>query len=287
MPGFVDLERVRRNFRRAAPGYGEADVLAREVDARMQERLDYVRLEPECIVDLGCGPGLSFSGLQRRYPAARCVGLDQEAAMLPGVSEVRGWRRFLAGGRTRSLAYVVGDATRLPLRSRSVDLVWSNLLLPWLEAPQPLFREALRSLKIGGLLMFSSLGPDTLKELRAGFGDGYAHTQRFADMHDLGDMLVEAGFADPVVDMEVITFTYADLPALLADLRAAGATCAMRDRRRGLAGRGLWQGLQRHYEGLRCAGRLPATFEIIYGHAWKPAPRQLEDGRSIIHFARR
>lgn len=287
MTDFLDLERVRHNFRRAAPGYARADFLAREIDGRMQERLDYVRLTPEWIVDLGCGPGLSLPGLQQRYPAARCLGLDQEIAMLPGAARPQGWRRWLRGGREREPAYVAGDACCLPLRSRSADLVWSNLLLPWLEEPRPLFREALRSLKVGGLLMFSTLGPDTLKELRAGFRDGYAHTQRFADMHDLGDMLVETGFADPVVDMEVITLTYPDLPALLADLRAAGATCAMRDRRRGLAGRGLLQGLEHHFESLRRDGRLPVTFEIIYGHAWRPEPRQIEDGRSIIRFAGR
>lgn len=287
MTDFLDLEQVRRNFRRAAPGYAGADFLAREIDARMQERLDYVRLTPGWIVDLGCGPGLSLSGLQQRYPAARCLGLDQERAMLPGVAQAQGWRRWLGAGRERQPAYLVGDANRLPLGARTVGLLWSNLLLPWLEEPRPFFREALRTLEVGGLLMFSTLGPDTLKELRAGFRDGHAHLQRFADMHDLGDMLLEIGFADPVVDMEVITLTYQDLPALVADLRAAGARCAMRDRRRGLAGRSLWQGLQAHYEALRQDGRLPATFEVIYGHAWKPEPRQIEDGRSIIRFAGR
>lgn len=283
---FVDKAQVRRNFRRVAATYAASDFLAREVDGRMQERLDYVRLTPAWIADLGCGPGLSLPGLQARYPEARILGLDQEAAMLHWARRHSGWRRWL-GARPRQQG-VQAEAAALPLRRASIDLAWANLLLPWLDAPLPFFGEVHASLKVGGLFMFSSLGPDTLKELRGGFADGYAHTQRFADMHDLGDMLLEAGFADPVVDMEVLTLTYADVQGLLADLRAAGATCAMRDRRRGLAGRQLLKQLMSHYEALRNAdGRLPATFEIIYGHAWKPAPRQLADGRAIIRFERR
>lgn len=287
MAEFIDRARVRRNFRRVAGSYAQADFLAREVDARMQERLDYVRLEPRWIADLGCGPGLSLPGLQARYPQACCLGLDQEAAMLPRDSRPGGWRRWF--GRSQGAAsFAVATAEQLPLAPGRLDLAWANMLLPWLEEPRPLFREVLGSLRVGGLLMFSTLGPDTLRELRGGFRDGYAHTQRFADMHDLGDMLLESGFADPVVDMEVITLTYADLDTLLADLRGAGAGCAMEDRRRSLAGRGLRQALEAHYETWRRPdGRLPATFEVIYGHAWKPEPRQIADGRSIIRFERR
>ncbi len=288
MADFVDRARVRRNFHQVAETYAQADVLAREVDGRMQERLDYVRLTPEWAVDLGCGPGLSLAGLQARYPGVRCLGLDQEAAMLPAAKPQSAWRRWF-GAHAAGPHFLAGRAEQLPLASRSVDLIWSNMLLPWLEEPRPLFAEALRSLKVGGLLMFSTLGPDTLQELRAGFADGYAHTQRFADMHDLGDMLLETGFADPVVDMEVITLTYPDLKALVQDLRQAGASCAMEDRRRGLMGRQVLAQLEQHCQALqqqREDGRLPATFEIIYGHAWKPEPKQIADGRSIIRFGK-
>ncbi|MDX9943881.1 MAG: malonyl-[acyl-carrier protein] O-methyltransferase BioC, partial [Azonexus sp.] len=139
---------------------------------------------------------------------------------------------------------------------------------------------------LGGLLMFSTLGPDTLTELRQSFADGYAHTQRFTDMHDLGDMLVECGFADPVMDMERITLTYADLEALLHDLRAAGGSCAMKAGRHGLTGRSRWEAVRASYRKLQQEGRLPATFEVIYGHAWKVAPKQTADGRAIIRFER-
>jgi len=141
-------------------------------------------------------------------------------------------------------------------------------------------------LEVGGLLMFSTLGPDTLKELRAAFADGYAHTQRFIDMHDLGDMLVGCGFADPVMDMETLTLTYDDVDAMLGELRAAGSSCAMTARRRGLTGKGPWVEARAAYEAMRRDGKLPATFEIVYGHAWKAAPKQTADGRAIVRFDR-
>ncbi|MDR3323271.1 MAG: methyltransferase domain-containing protein [Zoogloeaceae bacterium] len=283
----IDRAAVRRNFRRVAATYGAADFVAREVDARMQERLNYVRLTPEWIVDLGCGPGLSLPGLQGRYPKARCLGVDGEPAMLPRQISPAGWRHWLpeAAKTTNMPQFLAADACRLPLCAQSADLLWSNLLLPWLADPLAFFRESLRCLKTGGLLMFSALGPDTLKELRGGFArDGFAHTQRFADLHDLGDLLLEAGFADPVMDMEILTLTYPTLDKLLADLRETGATCAMQDRRRGLAGKTLRQNLEQHYETLRQQEKLPATLEILYGHAWKPAPRITADGREILRF---
>jgi malonyl-CoA O-methyltransferase len=277
---FVDRRQVCRNFTRIAAGYAAADVLAREVDRRMQERLDYVRITPQRIIDLGCGPGVSLGELQKRYPAAQAFGVDLVPAMLPRPA---GWRRFLPG-TARTPFYGAADAARLPLAAATSGLVWSNLLLPWIDDPLPVLQEAARILEVGGLLMFSTLGPDSLKELRTSFRDGYSHTQRFVDMHDLGDMLVACGFADPVMDQETLTLTYATLPELFADLRASGAACAMQDRRRGLMGRAVWQGACAAYEEKRRDGRLPMSCEIVYGHAWKGVPKTLEDGRSIVRF---
>jgi malonyl-CoA O-methyltransferase len=283
--GFVDRQQVGRRFSRVAASYGEADFFAREVDRRMQERLDYVKLEPKRILDLGCSRGGSFPGLTERYPAAELVGLDLSPAMLDTGREPRaGWQRWLGLGRASGPQRLAADAAKLPLKAQSVALVWSNLLLHWLDDPLPALAEAHRVLEIGGLLMFSTLGPDSLKELRTAFSDGYAHTQRFIDMHDLGDMLVGCGFADPVMDMEVITLTYDDLDALFAELRAAGSGCAMTARRHGLTGRGALAGVRAAYEALRRDGKLPATFEIVYGHAWKVAPKQMPDGRAIVRF---
>lgn len=280
---FVDRRQVARRFARVAGSYGDGDFLAREVDRRMQERLDYVKLDPARIVDLGCSRGASLPALASRYPRAQRVGVDLVPGMLAGLPAPAGWRRLLGLAPGGSLA-LAADAAKLPLKSRTAGLVWSNLLLHWLDDPIPALAEAHRVLEVGGLLMFSTLGPDTLKELRAAFGDGHAHTQRFADMHDLGDMLVGCGFADPVMDMEVVTLTYDDLEGLLAELRSAGSACAMHDRRRGLIGRGEWARIRAAYEAQRRNGKLPATFEIVYGHAWKAAPTSTPDGRAIVRF---
>ena len=283
--GFVDRQQVGRRFSRVAATYGEGDFFVREVDRRMQERLDYVTLQPKRILDLGCSRGGSFSGLATRYPNAELIGLDISPAMLSaGRAPRAAWQRWLGLGGNSDPLRLAADAANLPLVSRSAAMVWSNLLLHWLDDPIPALAEAHRVLEVGGLLMFSTLGPDTLRELRSAFADGYAHTQRFADMHDLGDMLVGCGFADPVMDMEVITLTYDDLDAMFADLRAAGSACAMKARRHGLTGRKAWANARAAYEGMRRDGRLPATFEVIYGHAWKAAPKQTPDGRAIVRF---
>ncbi len=285
--GFVDRRHVARRFSKVAATYGEADFFAREVDRRMQERLDYVNLSPQRILDLGCSRGGSFPGLTARYPEAQLLGLDLVPAMLQqeGPPTRPAWLRWLGlGASSVGVGRLAADAARLPLMSRSTALVWSNLLLHWLDDPLPALAEAHRVLEVGGLFMFSSLGPDSLKELRAAFADGYAHTQRFIDMHDLGDMLVACGFADPVMDMEVITLTYDDLDTMFAELRAAGSSCAMKARRRGLTSAASLTVARDNYERLRQDGKLPATFEVVYGHAWKAEPKQTSDGRAIIRF---
>jgi malonyl-CoA O-methyltransferase len=283
--GFVDRQQVGRRFSRVAEAYPQGDFFAREVDRRMQERLDYVKLEPKRILDLGCSRGGSFAGLTARYPEAELLGLDLVPAMLRSTNPARPtWQRWLGIGEASASQRLAADAAKLPLKARSTTLIWSNLLLHWLDDPLPALAEAHRVLEVGGLLMFSTLGPDTLKELRASFADGYAHTQRFIDMHDLGDMLVGCGFADPVMDMEVITLTYDDLDALFGELRAAGSACAMKARRHGMTGQQAWADGRMAYESLRRDGKLPATFEVVYGHAWKAEPKQTADGRAIVRF---
>jgi len=179
---------------------------------------------------------------------------------------------------------VCGDIERLPLASGGVGLVWSNLALQWINEPQRAFAEMHRVLAPGGLVLFSSFGPDTLKELRAAFGgiDRQPHVHRFIDLHDVGDLLVASGFADPVMDMEVVTLTYAGVRELMRDLKAIGAHNMTRGRPAGLRGRSLLERVARNYEAFRRDGRLPATFEVIYGHAWKPVPRVSPTGRPVI-----
>lgn len=281
----VDPRLVQRHFARAAAGYDRAAALQREVASRMLERLDYVKIEPGRVLDLGCGTGASLTALSERYPKAQVLGADFSEAMLQAArvqrSSLRWLLPFLRGKRTGLLA---ADAMNLPLRSSALGLLWSNLMLHWLVDPLVAFREMHRTLEVGGLLMFSTLGPDTLKELRACFSDGYAHTQCFVDMHDYGDMLLECGFSDPVMDVDVLTLTYPDVSGLFADLRQNGASCAMRGRRPGLMGRESWRTACAAYETRYEGGRLPATFEVVFGHAWKAPAQKTEDGRAIVRF---
>lgn len=282
---FVDSRQVRRNFARAAAGYDTVAVLQREVASRMLERLDYVKIEPGRVLDLGCGTGASLVALSERYPKAHLLGADLSEAMLhAGRQQQSRLRWMLPFLRNRKAALLSADASALPFKSRSMGLIWSNLMLHWLDDPLPVFREMHRALDVGGLLMFSTLGPDTLKELRSSFSDGYVHTQRFADMHDLGDMLLECGFSDPVMDTDVLTMTYPSFDDLIRDLRQNGAGCAMQERRRGLMSRSAWDAVRVGYQKHLKDGRLPASFEVVYGHAWKALPKTAGDGRAIVRF---
>ncbi|MFT3849253.1 MAG: malonyl-ACP O-methyltransferase BioC [Propionivibrio sp.] len=281
----VDVLKVRRNFARASAGYDASAVLQREVASRMLERLDYVKIEPKCVLDIGCGTGGSLAALSERYPKSFVFGADaSEAMLLAGRGQRSRLRWLLPFVRGNTASLLAADAQALPLKTASAGLIWSNLMLHWLDDPLAVFRELHRVLDVGGLLMFSAFGPDTLKELRSCFADGYDHTHHFIDMHDYGDMLSASGFADPVMDVEMLTMTYAGVDDLLDDLRRNGSSCAMRGRRRGLMGRNTWQAARAAYEKLAKDGRLPATFEIVYGHAWKAQPSRTDDGRTIVRF---
>ena len=285
-PFALDKRLARRSFERAAATYDAAAVLQNEICGRMLARLDYIRLDPALILDAGSGTGNALDGLLERYPRARAVALDLALAMARRSRSRRPWwKRLLDGGRAR-VAAVCGDIERLPLAPGSAGMVWSNLALQWIAEPKQAFAELHRVLVPGGLLLFSSFGPDTLKELRAAFAgvDRHTHVHRFMDMHDVGDRLIECGFADPVMDMEVVTLAYGDVRALMRDLKAIGARNATRGRRGGLAGKSLLEQVARNYESHRREGKLPATFEVVYGHAWKPAPRVSPTGHPIIEI---
>ena len=275
---------VRRSFERAARTYDEAAVLQREVCARLLEHLDPMRLAPRRAVDLGCGTGYAFDALARRFPGADVVGIDIAPAMLARARDRSAWWQRMLGARRPAL--VCADAERLPLAGASVELVFSNLAMQWCD-PARVFAEAARTLTPEGLFLFSTFGPDTLKELRAAFAqaDGSPHVNRFVDMHDLGDALVHAGFADPVMEMETITMEYDTVLAVARDLKAIGAVNSLPSRSRGLPGRHRWQRMTEAYERFRRDGVLPATWEVIYGHAWKVPPKRGADGRQVVSFA--
>jgi len=263
---------MRTDFGRAAASYDEAAVLAKEVSLRMAARLDVVKLAPACVADIGCATGDGIRALQARYPQALPLAIDYAPAMLAEIKRHVPWMDKL---RRRAPRCVAADVRALPLANGTLGLAWSNLMLHWLDDPLPAFRELQRVLEVGGLLMFSTLGPDTLQELRAA---GATTLRRFHDMHDLGDMLVAAGFADPVMDMEKIELSYASPRGLLRDQRLLGV-------RDGLLGpMGFREGRRTFRAWARRDGRLPATFEIVYGHAWKAEPKTTADGRAIIQF---
>jgi malonyl-CoA O-methyltransferase len=285
-PPALDSAAIRRGFARAAPRFYSAAVLQREVARRMAERLDYVRLQPSRVLDLGCGTGADLARLAGRYPGAQLLGVDFSFPMLGQAPRPAGWLSRLLGARSPRQLLLAADARALPVAVGSVGLVWSNQMLHWLADPLPVFREVGRILQAEGLFMFSCLGPDTLKELRRACAavDGAPHVHGFIDMHDLGDMLTGTGFAEPVMDMEALTLTYDSFPALMRDLRDNGSVNSRTDRRRGLGGRHFWRDVEQTYEAHRRDGKLPATFEIVYGHAWKARPRKTEDGRAIVDF---
>ncbi len=279
-----DKAAVRRSFERAAATYDDAAVLHREVGARLVEHLDPMRIDPARVVDVGCGTGASFAALAERYPRAELVGVDLAHAMiLRARSRGSWWRRALGAQRVPGLVH--GDAEALPLAAGSVQFVFSNLALQWCR-PEAFFAEAARVLSTGGLFLFSTFGPDTLKELRMAFAgvDGAAHVHPFIDMHDLGDALVHAGFADPVMEMERITIEYASVDAIARDLKATGAHNALAARPRGLTSRARWKRVAEKYEPYRRDGALPASYEVVYGHAWKATPKRVADGRQVIDF---
>ena len=280
-PGFVvDARIARRRFERSANSYAHASRLEAEVGTRMLERLEYVKLAPRRVLDAGSGPMRDARALAKRYRRAEVLAVDFSRAMLhAGRPRLRFFQR-------RPPKPVCADMARLPLASTTVGLVWSNMALHWAADPIAALREFHRVLAIEGLLMFSTLGPDTLAELRSAAGGARVHS--FADMHDIGDMLVEAGFAEPVMDVERITIMYADGEALLADLRSSGQTCALAAREgeppRGLAGRRFRAALAAKLAEQRRDGKLSISYEVVYGHAWKAAPRRTEDGRAIVQF---
>ncbi len=286
---------IRHSFERAAAHYDEAAFLQQEVARRLDDHLDGIKLDPQRILDAGCGTGFGTSLLRTRYPRADVVGLDLAQAMLQqATARLRGsvWEKLRARlmPSVPHFAPLCGDIEHLPLARASFDMAWSSLALQWVgggvNGLQASFKEMHRVLQPGGLFIFASFGPDTLKELRAASTelDGHQHVNRFIDMHDVGDALVHAGFSNPVMEMEQITLTYADLPALLRDLKAIGAHTVLEGRRAGLMGKAAWRQLLLNYEAFRQNERLPATYEVVYGHAWAERAQRLEDGRQIIEF---
>ncbi|NUO72121.1 MAG: malonyl-ACP O-methyltransferase BioC [Frateuria sp.] len=264
----LDRARVRRNFARAADTYERHDALQREVQADLLSRLDFYLQPPGRVLDVGAGTGRGSALLKKRYPKAQVIAIDLAQPMLHAA------RRHQ--GLLRPFQRVCAEATALPLPDRSVDVLYSNLCFQWIDDLAALFAECVRVLKPGGLLAFSSFGPDTLKELRAAWAavDERSHVSRFLDMHDVGDAMLNAGLRDPVLDVNRYTLTYSEPRALLKELKGLGATHADRARERHLTGKSHYRAMLGAYEAMRVDGRIPATWEVVTAHAWGPPPGQ-------------
>lgn len=271
-PHALDRRQVRAAFERAVATYDAHAVLQAEVRGRLLERLELMRITPLRVLDAGCGTGEAIAPLSARYPRAELIALDLAPGMARRAQARRGlWQRLRRG----PLTALAGDLEALPLADASIDLVFCNLALQWCSEPDRAFGELARVLRPGGLLLFTSFGPDTLRELRQAWAavDGAVHVNRFLDLHDVGDALVRAGFREPVMDVEHLTLTYADVRDLMRELKGIGAHNVNAGRPRGLTGRARLAALADAYEPLRRDGRLPASWEVVYGTAWAPAAR--------------
>ena len=263
----LDRARLRASFERASRGYEAAARLQSQVASELLERLELFRFAPQVVLDLGSGTGRVTRELKRRYPRACVIALDLAPGMLHEARRHRWpWRRF---------ERVCGDALRLPFTDGSVDLIFSNLMLQWCEPLVVALAEVRRVLRSSGLFLLSTLGPDTLHELRSAWAqaDGYNHVNRFADMPEVGDALMRAGLMEPVLDVDRIELGYPDVLSLMHDLKAIGAHNVTAGRPRALAGRARLARVQQAYESFRRDQRLPATYEVIYGACWGAAGR--------------
>lgn len=295
-PSDLDRSSVRRQFDRRADAADPGGFLLREVEHRMFERLELVTLQPTRILDVGCGLGASVRRLRARWPQAEAIGVDlspRRAARAAAIERppAAGWAQGLArrlsgrgAGASGPLArYVAGDAHLLPIAADSVDLVWSNLAFHWFDDVPAAIAEWYRVLRPGGLLMFSALGVDALAELRA----AGLRMPALPDLHDVGDALAGAGFADPVMDAERLAVTWTDPARLLADLRTLGGD-ARRGRPRGLATPAARErslaAVATRLRGADPRAPMAVGFELLYGHAWIGSRKRLPDGWAPLEF---
>lgn len=281
MRGAFDMRQVRRSFGRAATSYETHAVLQGEVESRLQERLDDAPLMPAVVVDAGSGSGRGAAALRKRYPKSTLLALDLALPMLRAARRHQTW--------LRPFNRICADVQALPLAEGSVDLLYSNLCLQWCADLPAVLDEFRRVMTPGALLLFSTFGPDTLRELRGAFAtvDQQPHVSPFADMQVIGDAMLAAGFRDPVLERDTFTMTYPDGLTLMRELRAIGATNADPSRQRTLTGKAHLRAVLDAYETVRSDGVLPATYEVVYARANAPdagQPRRASGGGDIASF---
>ncbi len=249
------MSEVRSAFNKASSEYNTHAFLQKEIALRLDSKLEVISGNTEVILDLGAGTGLLSQNLLKRFKNSQLICLDfaQESLKNNPVPHK-----------------LCADANHLPLADNSIDIVTSNLMIQWCPDTKQLFSECHRVLKNNGLLLFSTFGPDTLKELKKSWSvvDDTPHVNTFTDMHDIGDQLLQNSFQSPVMEMETLTLTYQTVTDLLKDLKAIGAQ-TVSTRSKSLTGKNKFQSMIQMYESYRTDGKLPATYEVVYGHAWK------------------
>ena len=248
------MSSVKSAFNKASANYDKYAFLQKEIATRLDAKLEVISSESNVILDLGAGTGLLSKQLSKRFPDSQLICLDFAQNSLKN---------------NQTTDKICANANHLPLADNSVDIVMSSLMMQWCPDLKQLFSEIHRVLKNDGLILFSTFGPDTLKELKKSWSvvDNETHVNTFVDMHDIGDQMLGAGFVSPVTEMEKLTLTYQTVTDLLRDLKAIGAQ-SVDTRSKSLMGKDKFKLMIEMYESFRKDGKLPATYEVIYGHAW-------------------
>lgn len=280
----MNKSEIARSFSRAAKTYDQHAFVQQEVGNRLLERLDYLQKKPSTILDVGAGTGFQTRALQQKFPESRVLGIDIAHGMTHYARSKQSWRLW-----KNNPHYLCADAENLPFANNSIDLIFSNFTLQWCVDLARTFTEFKRVLRSDGMIFFSTLGPQTLHELKSSFAqvDTKTHVNDFIDMHDIGDHLLNLRFSDPVIDMEMITIEYPDVKTLLEDLKGTGAHNVNLNRPAGCLSKQHYLRMLEAYEDFKQPnGRLPASYEVIYGHAWQQEPRYLypEDNEGVVRI---
>lgn len=270
-------QEIRKSFNKYANAYDGAAKVQCEIGRRLLERLDFLNTSPKYILDLGCGPGNFSKELVLKYPKAHIIGLDMAQAMLQLAQKKQSWRR--------RWSVLAADMQHMPFPTGLFDLVFANQVIHWSDSLPHLFREINRVMNVNACFMFTTLGPDTFKEINLAWSgvNSYAHTNLFRDMHDIGDLLMTERFLDPVMDMEQLAIHYETLPQLVNSLKSQGVKNINPQRNSGLTGRKTWQQFEKNYHLMRTDNeKYPLSYEVVYGHAWKGEQRKTEKGLETI-----
>lgn len=258
---------VLRRFDRAAATFDQFDFVHAVTRDGLFARLAPMRVEVKTIVDLGCATGTACKLLARRFRGASVIGIDHSAEMLQVARDKKAWRS--------KCSFIEADAAALPLADQSVDMVFCNQLLPWIDDVPAMLAEVNRVLRENGLFLFASLGPDSFAELRNAWAsvDTDVHVLHFADMHNIGDAAVRAGLSDPVLDVDRLRVTYKDANALFRDLTGSGARNGLAGRSRGLTGKRRFAAMCEALQAGSGEPQIELELELVYGHCWGSGPR--------------